>query len=432
MRAVSRDPSGGDEGRTPRWRCFVRDQRGVALPMAMIFIALLTVLMISFAVLGQTEAVIGANHMRVAQARAQAESGFERALWALTQGVVNPGSASSLDNPLPAPPPAPYNGSTFVASGMTGGYLVSVTNVSDTERRIRSQGCVPDCVDGTRRAHRLIEAVVERFPDFALDTPCALCVRGSLGVSGNTRVDATTDTSCGDKKGSVSAGALSRSGNAQIFGADGNSTPNQSTDFLDNVTDPDAFDGVTFGPKHFEKLRELAKMNGTYYGPGYPNGSPASDPPWGGSVAFNSANKLKSGIVFIDTVSGQDIPDDPSLHDPADLADVLIHGNPFIDSEFQGWIIVNGSLAISGNMKINGLVYATNDFVYNGTGTGFINGLVVSQNLVDSDGTTVGDDSTSSGNSRIRFNCEATRSSAFVPPGFFLQAGTYRELEGAL
>lgn len=431
MRAGGHDSTGGDGARTPRVRRS-RDQRGVALPMAMIFMALLTVLMLSFAVLGQTEAVIGGNHMRVAQARAQAESGFERAVWALTQGIINPGSADSLDNPLPAPPPAPYNGSVFVASGATGGYRVLVENISATERQIRSQGCVPDC-DGGRRAHRRIVAIVERFPDFALDTPCALCVRGSLGITGNSNVNATTDTSCGNKQGSFTAGATTLSGNARVYGADANfGTPNQPTDYTQNVTDPTAFDGVTFSPKHFDKLRELAKLNGTYFGPGYPNGQPAASPSWDGFVSFEAGNKLKDGIVFIDTKSGNDIPSDPSLQDPADLATVLIQGNPFVSDEFQGWIIVNGSLAISGNMKIHGLVYTTNDFIYNGTGTGYIEGLVVSQNLVDSAGTTIGDDATSSGNSRIRFDCDATRNSAFVPQGFFLQTGTYRELEGEL
>ena len=72
------------------------DERGIALPMALIFVALLTTLMLSFAVLSQTEAVIGSNHMLATQARTQAESGFERAVWALSQGVLNPGAPGSL------------------------------------------------------------------------------------------------------------------------------------------------------------------------------------------------------------------------------------------------------------------------------------------------------------------------------------------------
>src|SRR5512145_826597 len=109
-----------------------RDQRGVALPMAMIVLVLLTTLMLAFAVLSQTEPVIAHNQMHAAQARAHAEAGFERAVWALSQGVVPPptgsGATGSLASPLPAPVPAPYDGSLFVANGNSGGFRVSVTS----------------------------------------------------------------------------------------------------------------------------------------------------------------------------------------------------------------------------------------------------------------------------------------------------------------
>ena len=254
------------------------DERGIALPMALIFVALLTTLMLSFAVLSQTEAVIGSNHMLATQARTQAESGFERAVWALSQGVLNPGATGSLASPLPSPVPGPYDGATFVQSGATGGFLVAIENVSNLERRVRSQGCVPNCTAGDRRGHRLIEAIVERFPDLDLDAPCALCVRGQVSVGGNALVTALTDTSCGNKKGAVAADAINISGSADIFGADGNTTSNQGTDLAANQTDPTTFDGVTLTPKHFQKLREISKLNGTYFGPGYPNGTPATSP----------------------------------------------------------------------------------------------------------------------------------------------------------
>src|SRR5688572_22359198 len=96
------------------------DERGVALPMAMMTLLLLTTLMLAFGVLAQTEPVIAANQLRVAQARALAESGFERALWALSEGNANPGAPDTLANPLPGTgvvavtAPAPYDGSQFL------------------------------------------------------------------------------------------------------------------------------------------------------------------------------------------------------------------------------------------------------------------------------------------------------------------------------
>ena len=40
----------------------LQDERGVALPMALMILLLLTTLMLAFAVLSQTEPVIAANH----------------------------------------------------------------------------------------------------------------------------------------------------------------------------------------------------------------------------------------------------------------------------------------------------------------------------------------------------------------------------------
>ncbi len=163
----------------------------------------------------------------------------------------------------------------------------------------------------------------------------------------------------------------------------------------------------------------------------------ASSPAWTGSVHFDASHQLKDGIVFIDTVSGQDIPTVISQQNPSDFANVVIDGNPFIGStatpnQFKGWIVVNGSLAISGSMKINGLVYVVNDLTYNGTGTGEINGLAISQNIRDTTetaiSTAVDEDSTTIGNSRVKFNCKNTRSYEFMPQNFRLVTGTYREV----
>lgn len=417
----------------------LRGERGVALPMAMIVLVALSTLMVAFVVLAQTEPVIAHNQQRVAQARAHAEAGLERAVWALSQGVVPPpqgGAAEGLPEVLPTPTPSPYDGSVFILNGGTGGFLVSVTTPdpvgSPNQRQVTSTGWTPtnSNADTRTKAHRRIQATVERFPNFKFNTPCALCVKGDLGVGGNALVDATTDTTCGNKKGSITAGQTDISGSASIKGADGNSTDNVlGSDYLQNQTDPNLFNGITLDSGNFKMLRELAKKNGTYFGPGYPNGTAAGSPAYAGSVQFNSSNKVKSGIVFIDTVSGNDIPTNQSLQNSADFASLSINGNPFLDGDFSGWIIVNGSLNISGNMKINGLVYAVNDLTYNGTGTGEIKGLAISQNIRDTTATAISsDDSTTTGNSRIKFNCNNLNPPSGAPIGFSLVPGTYREL----
>jgi len=137
---------------------------------------------------------------------------------------------------------------------------------------------------------------------------------------------------------------------------------------------------------------------------------------------------VRDGIVFIDTVSGTNINPDPSQQNPADFACLDIHGNPFVSGNFTGWIVVNGSIGIMGDMKINGLVYSVNDLTYDGTGTGEIRGLAISQNVRDTTQSAISDDSGTTGNSRIKFNCDNLKPPPGAPIGFTLVPGTYREL----
>jgi hypothetical protein len=419
-----------------------RNERGVALPMALMVLLLLTTLMVAFALVARTEPVIAHNQLRTSQARVHAEAGFERAVWALSQGegvmtpTGTPGPAGSLKSPLPVPTPAPYDGTVFVANGNSGGYLVTVTSPDPVnlpnQRVVASVGWTPTNAAGDARtkSHRRIQGTVERFPDWAWKTPCALCVRGDLGVGGNALVDGTTDMSCGPKKGAIASGNIGiNSGAAEIRGSDGNTTANQDGgDYIQNANQS-TFNDITLDKGNFKQLRELAKKNGTYFGPGYPDGTPAGSPAYTGSVDFSSSHKLKNGIVFIDTVSGTDIPADINAQNTADFASVSIHGNPFVSGDFTGWIIVNGSLNISGNMKVNGLVYAMNDFTYNGTGTGEILGLAISQNIRDTNATAISSyDSTTTGNSRIKFNCTNLKPPPGNPIGYTLVPGTYQEL----
>jgi len=399
--------------------------------------------------LAQTEPMIAKNHLLATQARAQAEAGFERAVWALSQGAIAKAAVPAVAIPANAIDPdllpidgsiapAPYNGSVYVISGTTGGFEVTVTRqpgMGKNQREVVAIGYAPGNT-GPARSHRIIRATVEKLPDVAFDTPCALCVKGDVGVGGNSAIDATLDTSCGNKLGVVSVGTLTESGSASIKAADGNAVPNQSTDYQQNAP-PSAFDSMTLSAKNFTTLRDLAKLNGTYFGPGSPNGTVASSPAYTGSVHFSASNQVKNGIVFIDTVSGNNIPTVVADQNPSDFANVVIDGNPFIGdtsapNQFKGWIVVNGSLAISGGMKINGLVYVVNDLTYNGTGTGEINGLAISQNIRDTTetaiSTAVDEDSTTVGNSRVKFNCANTRSWAFIPQNFRLVPGTYREV----
>lgn len=408
----------------------VRNERGVALPMALMTLVVLTTLMLAFAVLSQTEPVIAANQLRVSQARAQAESGFEYAVWALGAGNVPAPPAGTIANPMPSSPaPAPFNGTVFKSNGTTGGFLVTVTNdtaaTPDPDIRvITSIGWTPtnSAVDTHTKAHRMIQAQVVGIPNIAGRAPCALCVKGELNVGGSASINGTnTDTNCGgnNKYGTFTEGLTSTNGSPSITGGAGGIAQNQGSA---------EFNNFLFRNPTLDALKTLAKRNGTYFGPGF-SGMVDTDGKavagtWTGSLSFNSANKVANGVVFIDTLDGQNL--DPSASNTSTLAYVDIHGNPFRAGDFTGYLVVNGSLQISGNMIINGLVYAVNDFSYNGTGAGAINGLAVSANIRDTSATSIDSDST--GNSRVNFNCANVKSPPFLGHYFSLVPGTYREL----
>lgn len=391
----------------------LRDERGLALPAALIALLILSSLMVAFVFLSQTEPVIAANQARVAQARTFAESGLERGIWALNPGGGTPGGGGLAVPGTNAAAAAPYDGNTFIQVNSAGGFTLKVTGTNANQVTIESVGWTPSPTSPDLKAHRKITATLMRLTNVPKDAPCALCVKGALDLSGNSTIDGrpSSGSSCGNKVGTYTQGATTMNTNSNIFGADGNNAANQTTDIIQNQPAAN-FDAFTFTNGDLDALKALAKANGTYYQ---------------GNVTFNSSNQVKNGIVFVDTVSGNNIPTDVSQQNTSDFASVSINGNPFVDpTGFHGILVVNGGLSISGNMTVHGLLYAVNDFNYTGTGTGGINGLVISQNIRDTVASSV--DTTAGGNSQITFNCMDAQGDGYFPQGWFLQTGTYKEV----
>ena len=397
------------------------DQRGIALPMALMIVLILSALMAAFSVLGASEPTLAANQQRVAQARAMAESGLDRAIWALN----NPGDASGIPYPL-VTPAAPYDGSTAVPvmfnGAQVGVFTVSVTiGAQPNERNIVATGWVPTNTGPGPNVKQRIQVTVLKLRNFGGDAPAALTVRGEIDVGGSSLIDSRADTSCGNKAGTWSEGDTSRKGASDVYGA-GDNTANSTVLYADNpsgdiVTQvPDAkFDPFTYTSDELNMLRAIAKTQGTYYQ---------------GSVQFNSSNKVPDGLVFIDTVSGQDItPSTPS----SDFASLKISGNPSVNNNgiFHGWMIVNGSATIDGNMEIHGFLYLVNDLSYKGTGNGKIVGAVISQNIRDASSTSIDTDTT--GNSTVIYSCAYAKTGdmgGVISESFTVKTGTYKEVAG--
>jgi hypothetical protein len=401
----------------------LRDQRGVALPMALLALLIISTLVISFALLATSEPLIATNQKLVAQARAVTESGLERAIWALN----NPADPDGLPNPLPGTVPAPYDGSAPIPISINGTQIgvafVTVTNgTNPNERNVVAVGWAPTNSGTSAKAHQKIQATVYRFIYRATPPPASLTVQGQINITGNTNVDSRDDTSCGPKDGTWSVGSTTVGGSGDVFGADGNNTPDQSalsgiTDVKQNVP-VSAFEPYLLKNQDLDSLKAMAKAAGTYYS---------------GSVTFNAGNPLPNGIIFVDTLSGQNIDVNGANTTPtSDFANVEVHGNSPADPSgiFRGMIIVAGQLTISGDFHGRGLVYAVNDLVYQGVGTGLIEGAVISQNIRDVDSTTI--DTNTGGNSSIIFNCHyASNPTGQLPQGFTIQPGSYKEVSGS-
>jgi len=399
-----------------RFTKLIRCQRGVVLPMALLTMLILSALIIAFSMMAASEPLLANNQLQVAQARAVAESGVERAIWALN----NPGNSAGIPRPL-VTPSVPFTGVTPVAvmvNGVQMGvFTVSVVNgATSSERDIVATGWTPTNTGTGPKVKQKIQVTVFN-PLFNLNPPpSALTVRGEISASGNALIDSRSDTSCGNKAGSMSKGATTTGGAAGIYGADGNNVKNQSGDMVQNEPDS-TFNKYTYSNKELDAYKALAKKNGTYYQ---------------GSVTFNAGHQMPNGIIFVDTVSGNNIDvNGANTTATSDFASVNMDGNAPLaaDGIFKGLIIVAGSLNIHGDFHMRGMVYVQNDFTYLGTGTGQIEGAVLSQNVRDTSATSI--DSNTGGNSTIIWNCDyAKTGGGYLPPTFTIEPGTYKEVSG--
>jgi len=406
------------------------DERGIALPMALLALLILATLVISFVLLATSEPLIATNQKLVAQARALAESGIERAIWALN----NPTDPKGVPNPLVGPAPAPYDGSAAIPLNVNGVYVgaVFVTIMGPTpanglnanERSVIAVGWAPSTT-GSSTARQKIQATVYQFLFKSAPPPAALLTRGAMNVDGHVNVDARGDLTCGARDGTWSTGATAVNGPADVYGADGNGTPNQSggpgvTDVKQLVADS-AFSPFVLKSGDLDGLKAMAKANGTY---------------WSGTavqtLTFNSGNKLPNGIIFVDTVSGDNIDKNgPNTTSPGDFANITIQGNAEGDPSgvFSGMIVVAGNLNISGSLQMRGIVYAVGTLALAVGGSGQIDGAVITQNIRNASATTV---DPAAASTSINFNCgHASNPGGQMPQTFTVQPGSYREVSGS-
>src|SRR3989442_1554975 len=393
------------------------NQRGIAMPAALIGLVVLTSLMVAFALLAQSEPDLANNHMMSARARTFAESGVERALWAM-----NNMAASGLSDPLPVAIPAPYDGSQYlwveqVNNVTVGEYKVTIAPVvgDPNSATITAVGYTPDHNNPRAIKKLTITATRFKFGGPSGTPPCAMCVGGEvppgstaqLEVGGNAMVNSNNTT--GNPQAVYCAGQTPTSAimTTGTVGTNGNPSiiaPPGGYNTLQGVP-PSTFSGFTLTDADMLALKAYAKAHGTYY-----------------QGAQNFTSPPPNGLVFFDTPSGNPLTNSsPS----SDKITITLHGN--WSTGWNGWMIIAGSADISGQVLINGLIYAQNDVQIHGNGNQQITGAVIAQDRVDTVSSSI--DSEDIGNGKLAYSCPAVRNGGgTVNNNWFISS--YKEISG--
>src|SRR5207245_1617364 len=253
--------------------------------------------------------------------RAIAESGLERAIWALSKGETAPTTTGALADPLPSPVPAPYNGSQFVAVGV-GGFIVTVADGAVVnERVITSVGYVPNNTNPI--AIKKIVTVVTKVK--FLDPPCAICAGGEnppgtasrIEIGGSATINGSTASGARYCAGVTPTAAAYAQGSIGTNGTPDLTPPPGGVAIAENQP-ASSFAPFLFTDSDMAMLKSLAKANGTYYQ---------------GSQTWTSPQP--NGVIFVDTPSGNPFTNNSP---DSDIIGVDIHGN--WRSGWSGWLVV--------------------------------------------------------------------------------------------
>jgi hypothetical protein len=385
-----------------------REQRGTALPLAMMTLVLLTSLTTAFLTLSASEPLIAGNLKAGDQALALAEAGVERTRWALD----NPGAAASgLTNPLPDVMPAAYNGTQIIALG-PGAYQVAVTAAPTAkDRTIIATGYVlregaavpagPPVPQADIAGIRVVQVVLSSLG--GISPPGAMTSGGTIQLNGSATISGNSST-CGSKAGVTITDVSAASGQTNTVNTNGSVSITGTPSGTSTITNSQFQE---YGPSSADlaALKAKAQASGTYI------------QPTSSSISITPSN----GLTFVDTINGQALstPFNPAT-DASKLPVVTINGS-FSGS---GWLVVMGSLVINGSLSYTGLIFTFNDFQANGSLN--VNGAIMSQNAVDTIATVV--DTLANGSATITYDCAAIATGGgTMSMGYTTTTGTWKD-----
>jgi hypothetical protein len=97
---------------------------------------------------------------------------------------------------------------------------------------------------------------------------------------------------------------------------------------------------------------------------------------------------------------------------------------------WRGWLIINGSLAVDGEVQLQGFVYAQSTLDARAPGAVGLSGALVSRNIRDLPG--AGLDTGPAADLSIVYNCrDALTGGGKIPGRWSVKGGSYREVSGS-
>lgn len=396
-------------------------EKGVALPMALIVLVILTSLAAAVLAVGTSETNIATNHMRTAQALALAEAGLESAFTAINSSLTGTSLISSATTSFASLSVTAPTG----ALATVGTYSVQYRTIGSNTVEVVSTGTTT--LGGARRILRAIMTS-------NLNSTTAVLAEGDITVSGGTTVNGTcgsvhtnddlsiTGTGNLIAQNATASDQYSVSGSPTIGGVAGGSRPKKVIPAINPATlltqatsavGSDTSNGTVLyeflstgqvyrttrtGPGATSRvLQTTVADNASYLGwefrdnptekwtlqsatpPGTAGASPPDNPSkaifYVGGKAVIDADVGSSGSRWNATVIATGDIDVNANSDPyiaAAMSDMIfatggnlnINGNPNID---QGIIAAAGNIDIGGNVTITGSMIARGETRLHGT-----------------------------------------------------------------
>lgn len=367
---------------------FLRNERGVALPLALMAFVVLAALSAALLAIGSSEVQIASNHLHGTQAFYVAEAGLEHAYSVLR---ITPTLVTTN------PPDSPTTVPGIAACTPLGGFGCYTVQYRSAGANTNTVFVVSTGTSTTGGAQRVLRVSMSTFfvSDDAIRTTGPLTISGNATVQGQCGGIHTNDDLALSGNPSLSGAATASggpdgqndytvTGNPSVGPGSGGDQPQQTipvinpADFLNSakaslpanqvfqmkangqvldgngtliITLPsgDSYNGwrYTYGTPAQWQLSGSTGVNGTYYLEGNVtvSGNPGSPTPWV-TTLIATGDLIVSGNPEIQ----------PSLTDTLFIAglDISISGNP--SNGFNGLIAAHEQFSLSGNLTINGFL----------------------------------------------------------------------------